>query len=99
MINWLRNWLSQEATADEVEETPDEVKENFVPVGVRVKPLVAKSLKPADTFVDGYNVDEAGIGTDDDHTMTVNDIKTTGVDPYNTGLIDVSDAEKSVPAK
>ena len=92
MINWVKNWLSQEATADEVEE-------NFVPVGVRVKPPGAAKIKPADTYVTGYNVDEAGIDTDNDHTMTVNDIKTTGVDPYNTGLIDLSDAEKSVPEK
>ena len=99
MINWVRNWLSQEATADEVEKTPDEVEEKFFPVGVRVKPPGAVKIKRADTYVTGYNVDEAGIVTDNDHTTTVNDIKTAGVDPYNTGLIDLSGAEKSVLEK
>ena len=47
-------------------------------------------------IVAGYNVDEAEFVADDDHSMTVNDIKTTGVDPYNTGRIDLSDIEKSV---
>ncbi len=97
MINWLKNKLSKEAAADQIEETPDEVEENFAPVGVRVKPPVAVRVKPADTYVVGYNVDEAEFAADDDHSKTVNDIKTTGVDPYNTGRIDLSDVERSVP--
>ena len=97
MINWLKNKLSKEAVADQVEETPDEVEENFAPVGVRVKPPVAVRVKPADTYVVGYNVDEAEFAADDDHSKTVNDIKTTGVDPYNTGRLDLSDVKKSVP--
>ncbi len=95
MINWIKNRLSKEAAADQVEETPDEVEKNFAPVRVRVKPPVAVRLKPADTYVPGYNVDEAEIRAADDHFMTVNDIKTTGVDPYNTGGIDLSDVKKS----
>ncbi len=97
MINWLKNKLSKEAAADQIEETPDEVEENFAPVGVRVKPPVAVRVKPADTYVVGYNVDEAEFAADDDHSKTVNDIKTTGVDPYNTGRIDLSNVEKSGP--
>lgn len=99
MINWIKNKLSQKTTADEVEETPDEIEENFAPVGVRVKPPVAVRVKPADTYVAGYNVDEVEIGADDEYSTTVNDIKTTGVDPYDTGFIDVSAAKKSVPEK
>ncbi len=97
MINWLKNKLSKEAAADQVEQTPDEVEENFAPVSVRVNPPVAVRVKPTDTYVEGYNVDEAEFGAVDDHSSTVNDIKTTGVDPYNTGRIDLSDAKKSVP--
>ncbi len=97
MINWLKNKMSKEAAADQVEETPDKVEENFAPVSVRVKPPVAVRIKPADTYVTGYNVDEAEFGADDDYSMTVNDMKTTGVDPYNTGRIDLSHVEKSVP--
>jgi hypothetical protein len=97
MINWLKNKLSKEAAADQVEETPDEVEENFAPVSVRVNPPVAVRVKPADTYIEGYNVDEAEFDADGDHTMAVNDIKTTGVDPYNTGSIDLSDVKKSVP--
>ncbi len=96
MINWIKNRLSKEAVADEPEDTPDEVEENFAPVSVRVNPPVAVKLKPADTYIEGYNVDEAGFGAHD-HSTTVNDIKTTGVDPYNTGRIDLSDVKKSVP--
>ena len=97
MINWLKNKLSKEAAADPVEETPDEVEDNSASVGVRVNPPVAVRVKPADTYVTGYNVNEAAFGADDDHSKTVNDIKTTGVDPYNTGRIDLSDVEKSAP--
>ncbi len=97
MINWLKNKLSKEAAADQVEETPDEVEENLAPVSIRVNPPVAVRVKPADTYVEGYNVDEAEFGAVDDHSSTVNDIKTTGVDPYNTGRIDLSDVKKSVP--
>ena len=93
MMKWIKNRLSQEAAANEVEETPDGVEENFAPVGVRVKP--ALRLKPADTYVAGYNVDEAKIAVDNEYATTVIDAKTTGVDPYNTGRIDLSDAEKS----
>ncbi len=89
--------MSKEAAADQVEETPDEVEENFAAVGVRVNPLVAVRVKPADTYVVGYNVDEAEFRAEDNHSKTVNDIKTTGVDPYNTGRIDLSQVEKSVP--
>ncbi len=97
MINWLKNKLSKEAAADQVEETPDEVKEKFAPVGVRVNSPVAVRIKPADTYIAGYNVDEAEFGADNDHSMTVNNMKTTGVDPYNTGRMDLSHAKKSVP--
>ena len=97
MINWLKNKLSKEAAADQVEETPDDVEENFAPVSVRLIPPVAVRIKPADTYVVGYNVDEAEFRADDNHSKTVNDIKTTGVDPYNTGRIDLSQVEKSVP--
>ena len=99
MINWIKNRLSRAATADEPEDTPDEVEENFAPVSVRVNPSVAVKLKPADTYIEGYNVHEARIAADADHSSTVNDIKTTGVDPYNTGSIDLSDVKKSVPEK
>ena len=97
MIKWIKDKLFQDATADEIEEIPDEVNENFAPVGVRVNSPEAVRVKPANTYVDGYNVDESEIGADDDHPSTVNNIKTTGVDPYNTGRIDLSDVEKSVP--
>ena len=97
MINWIKNRLSKEAAVDQVEEIPAEVEENVAAVGVRVKPPVAVRIKPADTYVTGYNVDEAEFGADDDYSMTVNDMKTTGVDPYNTGRIDLSHVEKSVP--
>ena len=97
MINWLKNKLFKEAASNHVEETPDEAEENFAPVAVRLNPPVAVRVKPADTFVVGYNVVEAEFGADDDHSTTVNDIKTTGVDPYNTGRIDLSVVEKSVP--
>ena len=99
MINWLINKLSQDASADEIEATPDEVEENFAPVSVRVNPPVAVRVKPADTYVEGYNVDEPEFDADDDRSKTVNDFKATGVDPYNTGRIDPSNVEKSVPEK
>ena len=98
MINWIKNRLSKEAAVDQVEEIPAEVEENVAAVGVRVKPPVAVRIKPADTYVEGYNVDEAKFDADD-HSMTVNNIKTTGVDPYNSGGIDLSDVEKSVSEK
>lgn len=97
MINWLKNKMSKEAAADQVEETPDEAEENFSPVSVRVNPPVFVRVKPADTYVAGYNVDEAEFDADVNHSNTVNDIKTTGVDPYNTGRIDLSNVEKSAP--
>ena len=99
MINWIKNRLFKKAAANEDEETLDEVEENVAPVGVRVKPAVAVRLKPADTYVPGYNVDDGGISVDDEHSTAVNDIKTTGVDPYNTGSFDPSDTEKSVSKK
>ena len=83
--------------SDEIEETPDAVEKNFAPVSVRLNPPVAVRVKPADTYIAGYNVDEAEFRADDNHSKTVNDIKTTGVDPYNTGRIDLSQVEKSVP--
>ncbi len=82
--------------ADQVEETPDEVEENFAPVRVRINPPVAVRVRPADTYIAGYNVDEAEFGADDVHSMTVNDMKTTGVDPYNTGSMDLSGVGKPV---
>ncbi len=95
MINWLKNKLCNPAAADQVEETPRKFDENFAPVSVRVNPPVAVRIKPADTFIAGYNVVETEFGADDAHSMTVNDIKTTGVDPYNTGRIDLSNVENS----
>lgn len=97
MINWIKNRLSRAATADEPEDTPDEFEENFGPVSVRVNPPVAVKLKPADTYIEGYNVHEVRIDADADHSTTVNDIKTTGVDPYNTGRLDLSVVDKSDP--
>lgn len=99
MLKWIRNKLFKETPTDEVDETSEEVEEKFEPVGVRVKPPVAVRIKPADSYVVGYNVDESGFDADDEYSSTVNDIKTTGVDPYNTGHIDrtapkKSDAEK-----
>ncbi len=99
MINWLKNKLSKEAAANQVEETPDEAEKNSAPVGVRVNPPVAVRVKPADTYVAGYNVDEAEFNADDEHSATVNDIKTTGVDPYDTGFIDLSGSKKPGPEK
>ncbi len=92
---YIEALLVDEELADQVEESPGEAEENSALVGVRVNPPVTVRVKPADTYVAGYNVDEAEFGADDDHSKTVNDIKTTGVDPYNTGRIDLSDAEKS----
>ena len=97
MINWLKNKLSKKEASDQIEETPDEVEENFAPVSVRVNPPVVVRVRPADTYIAGYNVDEAEFGADDVHSKTVNDIKTTGVDPYNTGRLDLSQVERSVP--
>ncbi len=92
MIKWIKNRLCKEAAANELEE-------NFAPVGVRVKPPGAVRLKPADTYVPGYNVNEADFGADDEHSTTMPHIHTTGVDPYNTGAIDLSDVKKPVPEK
>ena len=92
MINWIKNILSRPATAEEPEETPDEVEEKFSPVGVRVR--LPEPLKPADSHVAGYNVDETAASVDDEHSTTVNDMKTTGVDPYNAGPISKSEAEE-----
>ena len=99
MINWIKNRLSK-ATADEVEESfsPVDVSVN-PPVAVRVNPPVAMRVRSADTYVAGYNVDEDELGADDEYSMTVNDIKTTGIDPYDTGHIDKPTARKSVPEK
>ena len=95
MINWIKNKLSKPATAEEPEENPDEVEEKFSPVGVRVRPHPDVELKPADTHVAGYNVDETVAIVDDEHSATVNDMKTTGVDPYNAGPISKSEAEEA----
>jgi hypothetical protein len=85
MFKWIKNRLSKETpTEDELEEDSNDVEEKFAPVGVRVRPLATDDLKPADTYVAGYNVDESGFNTDDEHSATVNNIKTTGIDPYNT---------------
>jgi hypothetical protein len=58
MIKWIKNKLSQDATADDIEE-------NIPPVAVRVN--------PADTYVDGYNVDESETVTKFDHYMSRSD--------------------------
>ena len=92
MIKWIKNRLSQEAAAIEVEE-------NFAPVGVRVKRPGSRTLKPADSCVAGYNVDDTEFGADDEHSSTMPHINTTGVDPYNTGAIDLSNVKKPVPEK
>jgi len=97
MIDWIKSKLFQKAPTDEIEEAADKVEENILPVGVRVNPLEDAKIKPADSYVEGYTVDEDGLGTDDVHATTVNDIKTTGVDPYNTGHIDLPAAKKSDP--
>ena len=99
MIKWINKRLSKEAAANEVEETSDEVDESFVPVNVRVDPPVAVRVNSADTFVDGYNVDEGKIGVDNEYDTTVIDANTTGVDPYNTGAIDPSTVEQCAPEK
>jgi len=97
MIKWIKDKLSGKAIADQVEETPNAVEENLAPVSVRVNPPVTVRVKPADTYVAGYKVVETEFRADDEHSITVNDIKTTGVDPYNTGRIDLSVIERSVP--
>ena len=94
MRKWIKDRLSKEAATDEVEETSDEAEENLAPIGVRVKP--AALLKPADTYITGYNVDEAKIGVDNEYSTTVIDAKTIGVDPYNTGAIDLSTVDLPV---
>jgi len=86
MIKWNKNRLSKKAATDEVEETPDEVEENFAPVGVTPKLAGSMRVKPADTYVTGYNVDEAKFGVDNDYDTTVIDAKTTGVGLYNKGF-------------
>ena len=87
MLEWLRNRFSRVTTEEEVasEIDADDGEERFTPVGVRVRPAEAANLKPADTHIAGYNVVEGGSSTDDEYSTTLNDIKTTGVDPYNTG--------------
>ena len=87
MFEWLKNRFSRVTAEDDValEIDADEDEESFSPVGVRVRPAKGAKLKPADTDVAGYNVVE---GADDEYSTTVNDIKTTGVDPYNTGARD-----------
>jgi len=87
MLKWLRNRFSRVAATEEVAPEIDtgETEETFSPVGVRVLPVEVTKLKPADTYVAGYNVDEGRQSADDAFSTTVNDIKTTGVDPYNTG--------------
>lgn len=99
MIRWIKNRLSEEEPANEVEETADEAKEDFAPVSVRVKPPVGVTVKPADTYIEGYNVEESEFDIDDEHSATVNDIKTTGIDPYNTGHFERSDLKKAIPEK
>lgn len=84
MFEWLKNRFSSVTAEDDValDIDADEDEEKFSPVGVRVRPAKVAGLKPADTHVAGYNVVE---GADDEYSTTVNDIKTTGVDPYNSG--------------
>ncbi len=95
MLIWIKNFIYRKPTEDEVEveKTSDEIEENFTPVGVRVRPAGSVSAKSADTHIAGYEVEETMVGTDDEHSITVNDIKTTGIDPYNTGSIDPPNAE------
>ena len=97
MLTWMKKLIHKKSTVDEVEveETSDEIEENFTPVGVRVRPPGSVSVKSADIHVAGYEVEETLIGTDDEHSITVNDIKTTGIDPYNAGSINASNAEKA----
>ena len=87
MLKWIRNWFSSVTAEDYVEPEidTDEDEDSFSPVGVRVRPVEVADHRPADTHVAGYNVVEGGPGNDDEYSTTVNDIKTTGVDPYNTG--------------
>lgn len=99
MLKWIRNKLTKDRAEDDVEDIADEIEEKYEPVGVRVRPHESVSIKPADTYVAGYNVDESVLNTDDEHSTTVNDIKTTGIDPYNTGYIDQSDGQKPDPEK
>jgi len=92
MLKWLRKQFTSVTPDDEVEvdfeSDSDEIEEKFSPVGVRVRPTDAAMLKPADTYVAGYNVSEGDAGIDDEFSTTVNNIKTTGVDPYNAGGTD-----------
>lgn len=99
MIKWIKNRLSKEAADNEFDETPDDVEENFSPVGVRVRATAPERLLPADTYVAGYNVDEAEFGADDIFSTTVNDITTIGVDPYDTGFIEQAAAGKTASKK
>jgi len=93
VLDWIKNLIHKKSAVEAVVETTDEVEENFAPVGVRVRPPAPVPPKPADTHIAGYNVHEAGVTTDDEFSTTVNNIKTTGIDPYNTGHIDQLDAE------
>jgi hypothetical protein len=79
---------------DEVEKNSDEIEENFTPVRARVRPHASVSVKSADTYVAGYKVEETLVG-DDEHSITVNDLKTTGIDPYNSGDNFPSNAKKA----
>jgi hypothetical protein len=94
MLKWLKNRLSRDTQVDDIESESgtesdaEEETENFSPVGVRVRAADVATLKPADTHVPGYSVNEGGQDTDDEHSTTVNDIRTTGVDPYNSGGTD-----------
>ncbi|NOX67961.1 MAG: hypothetical protein GXP15_02135 [Gammaproteobacteria bacterium] len=89
MLKWLKKQFSSVTQEDEFEvefaSDADESEEDFAPVGVRVRPTEAAELKPADTYVAGYNVSEGEVSLDDEFSTTVNNIKTTGVDPYNAG--------------
>ena len=57
MLKWIRNKLTKDLADDDAEDVADEVEEKYAPVGVRVRPHESESIKPADTYVAGYNVD------------------------------------------
>lgn len=101
MLKWLRNRFSRVTDEDDValEIDADEEEESFSPVGVRVRPAEVAKLEPADTNVSGYNVVEGVLRNDDEYSTTVNDIKTTGVDPYNSGGTERQEVEEPVPDK
>jgi hypothetical protein len=99
MLKWIKSRLSKEDDAGAFEVAPDEVEENYSPVGVRVRAAAPARVLPADTYIAGYNVDEAEFSSDDIFATTVNDINTTGVNPYDTGFIDQAVAGKPVTDK